>query len=65
MDDPIGAFVPHGRYRIEGKNRKESGTLSGLTFAVKDIIDVEGHITGCGNPDCCGLIKKLSEQHLV
>jgi amidase len=27
-----------------------SGTLDGLTFAVKDIIDVAGHITGCGNP---------------
>ena len=58
MDDPIGAFVPHGRYRIEGKNSKESGTLSGLTFAVKDIIDVEGHITGCGNPDWLRTHKK-------
>jgi len=26
------------------------GSLSGLTFAVKDLIDVAGHITGCGNP---------------
>lgn len=25
--------------------------LNGLTFAVKDIFDVEGHITGFGNPD--------------
>ncbi|MBI37734.1 MAG: amidase [Alphaproteobacteria bacterium] len=51
MDDPIGAFVPHGKFIIEDKNRKKSGALSGLTFAAKDIIDVEGHITGCGNPD--------------
>lgn len=25
--------------------------LDGLTFAVKDIFDVEGHVTGFGNPD--------------
>jgi amidase len=27
------------------------GALSGLTFAVKDLFDVAGHITGGGNPD--------------
>lgn len=27
------------------------GTLSGLTFAVKDLIDIAGHPTSCGNPD--------------
>jgi amidase len=27
------------------------GTLSALRFAVKDLIDVAGHRTGCGNPD--------------
>lgn len=27
------------------------GPLAGLRFAVKDIIDVAGHRTGCGNPD--------------
>ena len=27
-----------------------SGPLDGLSFAVKDIIDVGGHVTGCGNP---------------
>jgi amidase len=26
------------------------GSLSGLTFAVKDLIDVAGRTTGCGNP---------------
>ncbi|XP_048136424.1 amidase 1-like [Rhodamnia argentea] len=25
--------------------------LTGLTFAVKDIFDIEGHVTGFGNPD--------------
>lgn len=32
---------------------KESGPLNGLTFAVKDLIDVAGHKTGCGNPTWC------------
>ena len=28
-----------------------AGLLSGLTFAVKDLFDVAGDVTGCGNPD--------------
>jgi len=28
----------------------KKGALSGLSFAVKDIIDISGHVTGCGNP---------------
>jgi amidase len=28
-----------------------NGPLTGLRFAVKDLIDVAGHRTGCGNPD--------------
>jgi len=43
-----GAFVSHCDRVIEGV---EDGLLGGLTFAVKDIIDVEGCRTGCGNPD--------------
>src|SRR4051812_47312865 len=27
-----------------------SGPLDGLSFAVKDLIDIAGHQTGCGNP---------------
>jgi amidase len=27
-----------------------SGPLDGLTFAVKDLIDLKGYVTGCGNP---------------
>src|SRR5262245_20407661 len=27
------------------------GPLDGLRFAVKDLIDIAGHRTGCGNPD--------------
>jgi amidase len=47
--DPLGAFCGHaGRVRIEGR---KGGPLAGLTFAVKDLIDVEGIRTGGGNPD--------------
>jgi amidase len=28
----------------------DSGSLDGLSFAVKDLIDIGGHKTGCGNP---------------
>ena len=44
----IGAFVAHCDKVIAGA---EDGLLSDLTFAVKDIIDVAGCRTGCGNPD--------------
>jgi amidase len=47
LDDPLGAFVPHGDIRIAGA---AGGPLSGLTFAAKDIYDVAGHVTGCGSP---------------
>lgn len=32
-------------------NPYREGPLSGLTFAVKDLIDVAGYPTSCGNPD--------------
>ncbi len=43
-----GAFCPHGDFALAGAAQ---GPLKGLTFAVKDIFDVAGHVTGCGNPD--------------
>jgi amidase len=48
MQDPLGAFVPHGRIECAGA---ATGPLAGATFAVKDIFDVEGTVTGRGNPD--------------
>src|SRR5215212_3142842 len=30
-----------------------SGPLDGLNFAVKDLIDIASHKTGCGNPSWC------------
>jgi amidase len=44
----FGAFVPDGMCRREATAH---GVLDGLTFAVKDLIDVEGCRTGGGNPD--------------
>ena len=46
--DDLGAFVAHCDKVIEGA---EDQLLTGLTLAVKDIFDVEGCHTGCGNPD--------------
>jgi amidase len=48
MVDRLGAFVPHFQDTLRGA---ESGPLAGLKFAVKDIYDIAGHVTGCGNPD--------------
>jgi amidase len=47
-NDAVNAFVPGPRVRIEGR---PGGTLSGLTFAAKDLFDVAGYPTGGGNPD--------------
>ena len=42
------AFLPGTRAHVAGAS---SGPLAGLTFAVKDLIDVAGIPTGGGNPD--------------
>ncbi len=48
-EDALGAFCKHAsRERIAVK---KGGLLSGLSFAVKDLIDVAGIRTGGGNPD--------------
>ncbi|WP_257165815.1 amidase [Bradyrhizobium sp. SRS-191] len=48
MQDTLGAFVPGAILR---RPPHRSGPLSGLSFAVKDLFDVAGDVTGCGNPD--------------
>lgn len=47
FEDTVGAFRPGGIF-----TRKATGVgpLSGLRFGVKDLIDIEGDITGAGNP---------------
>ncbi len=46
--DNFGAFVEHEETFLPGK---PSGPLEGLCFAAKDLYDIAGHVTGCGNPD--------------
>ena len=47
-DDPLNAFCKDSDAYLPGA---PAGPLSGLSFAAKDIFDVAGHVTGCGNPD--------------
>ncbi|KAL0358636.1 UNVERIFIED_CONTAM: Amidase 1 [Sesamum angustifolium] len=44
-----GAFME--KFTIQADPSSQKLPLSGLTFAVKDIFDVEGKVTGFGNPD--------------
>jgi amidase len=48
FEDKVGAFVPGPRVEVAGA---ADGPLAGLEFAVKDLFDVAGAITGYGNPD--------------
>ena len=46
--DPVNAFVDYPDVPVANAL---DGPLAGLTFAVKDIFDVAGYPTGCGNPE--------------
>lgn len=48
IDDRHGAFCKHDPVSLPGAR---SGPLAGLRFAAKDIFDVEGFRSCCGNPD--------------
>jgi amidase len=52
MPDPLNAFCAHSTARLNGA---PDGPLKGLTFAAKDLFDIEGHVTGAGNPDWLAL----------
>lgn len=45
--DAVNAFLDYGEIEVPSA---ASGALAGLTFGVKDIFDVAGYPTGCGNP---------------
>ena len=45
--DPVHAFVDYPDVPVPNASK---GPLAGLTFAVKDVFDVAGYPTGCGNP---------------
>ena len=48
MNDPLNAFCSLMEVFLPDAT---GGPLAGVTFAAKDIIDIENEITGCGNPD--------------
>lgn len=48
MHQTSGPFVPQTSVVLPGA---AEGPLSGLRFAAKDLFDVQGHVTGAGNPD--------------
>lgn len=48
QNDRFNAFLDPSQVPV---SHAQSGPLAGLTLAVKDIFDVAGYVTGCGNPD--------------
>ncbi|WP_374634701.1 amidase [Ferrovibrio sp.] len=52
-------FVPGGVFDIAPT---ASGALDGLRFAVKDLIDVAGRVTGGGNPDWASLRPPVADH---
>ena len=46
MDDTAGAFAEF--FEVNGAS---DGPLAGKTLAIKDLYDIAGRVTGCGNPD--------------
>ncbi len=47
IKDSVGAWVPHGHFSLPATAQ---GSLSGLTFAVKDLFHIAGVATSAGNP---------------
>ncbi|MDE0726487.1 MAG: amidase [Alphaproteobacteria bacterium] len=44
----LGAYIKHDAVALAPTG---NGFLSGLNFAVKDLYDIAGHVTGAGSPD--------------
>ena len=57
--DTVGAFIVGPALIASGR---KGGSLEGLSFAVKDLIDVEGYITGAGNPDFAAAAKPATRN---
>ncbi|XP_004135625.1 amidase 1 isoform X1 [Cucumis sativus] len=47
--DDYGAFIE--KFLLQMSSPSDKLPLSGLTFAVKDIFDIEGYVAGFGNPE--------------
>lgn len=61
-DSDYRCFCDYERIEIP---RAESGPLSGLRFAVKDLFDVAGYPTGCGHPQWPGRDEARTETASV
>jgi amidase len=48
MAEDLGAYIKHDTVALAPTGK---GVLSGLNFAVKDLYDIQGHVTGAGSPD--------------
>ncbi|XP_059652493.1 amidase 1-like isoform X1 [Cornus florida] len=48
-DSDYGAFMEN--FILQPSTSSQELPLNGLTFAIKDIFDVDGYVTGFGNPD--------------
>lgn len=59
FSDPCHGFLPGGQFVVQPTG---TGTLDGLRFAVKDLIDIAGYRTGGGNPDWLAA-SRPAERH--
>lgn len=48
LEENWGAFCPDGRFHLAGA---PDGLLARLRVGVKDLFDIQGRVTGAGNPD--------------
>ncbi|KAL7003050.1 Amidase 1, partial [Sarracenia purpurea var. burkii] len=48
-ESDYGAFME--KFILQPSSSPHELPLKGLTFAIKDIFDVDGYVTGFGNPD--------------
>ena len=62
LDDPLGAFCHDNNVSL---NPAGSGLLDGLTFAVKDVMDISGSITGFGQPTWLKTHKPATKSAVV
>tara|TARA_R110000751_G_scaffold270143_2_gene369940 strand:- start:25484 stop:26686 length:1203 start_codon:yes stop_codon:yes gene_type:complete len=61
FSDPCHGFLPGGQFVVQPTG---TGTLDGLRFAVKDLINIAGYRTGGGNPDWLAA-SRPAERHAI
>ena len=60
-DDPSLGYMPYPAVKVRSAR---SGPLKGLTFAVKDLFDVEGYPTSAGSPHMLAM-SGIKKRHAV